>query len=976
MLSRYFRGLVAALAMLSACPASAVVSPPVLVPSSPLAGEVLSIDVTAGTCDAFLGSTTPIPVTQNGTNLRVVLPSLHETNSLFCNYGSGTGRYVISAFQAGTYTLQIDRSYSTVFGTVVEPLATTQLVVRGVAQETPMPATSPLALLILAAGLALIAARKKIFLSLAALLFVFNVDPSAAQEPTSNTAYLLVRASPGDPSADDVIAYINSSPRAAIPPIPNLDTGNPTEAHYLFALRAQGDFKDYLDQNPNSSRGRLERYIVVSYPAKTNIDTVVSTLMAEPLVAGASKPLPFKFSSASLIGYGFGEEQPLTSSTLNQYGRDLLYIDRAWQLAGGYALIGIPDSGLATNHDSLRQFSPTGQYVGGNFIPAASYDMGGIPAYEDANVDEAQPALASGGNGCPRDGSGLAVPTIAGHGTHVAGLAAANSNGTLKGTCRNCGLAVIKATWHFCRPAPDTVVYTAMNAEQIVPAFTKLVDSGAQIINQSYGSPGAYEDVCARTTIEPYCDAVANAFGKGTLVVAAAGNDRSDIDFPASDHRVLSVGGVQENFVLWDESPGTTSSCPLGGDVQCGSNYAKLADPDNERADQELVAAAPRVWSLTYPGKNWNNDIKCGDGYPGPGFSGGQGICTGTSMATPQIAGVAGILRSINPLVMPSDPVVATGQGGIRTVLAQNTFQTLAGLPKSDQLGFGFPNVEAAAKRMLGKVAGATIKNRVTPLFRLKSTGASDYADTTSPQFALALRFAVASYTSDGQTVPGYSSFPYEVGTPAPPTPRAAAYVLTTEYTPNASYPPLRPLYLMSKGRIWPPGCTGDPPACIKNAADYTLMATVSDVEQAHAGGYDLRTIQGYIYSPCSPEPSCIPPAAKKLWRACKTSASDCAVFLESERSTFEANGYTSAYPSGSSKLLGYAYDSTDSDGDGLVDGFEYVVGTNPTMSDSDGIGFGDALALPMVGLQISDPCLGVGAINCPGDKIFKNGFQ
>jgi len=119
-----------------------VVSPPVLVPLSPLAGDILSIDVTAGNCDAFLGSTTPIPVTQNGTNLRVVLPSLHETNSLFCNYGSGTGRYVISAFQAGTYMLQIERSYSTVFGTVVDPLATTQLVVRGVAQEMRIPTLS------------------------------------------------------------------------------------------------------------------------------------------------------------------------------------------------------------------------------------------------------------------------------------------------------------------------------------------------------------------------------------------------------------------------------------------------------------------------------------------------------------------------------------------------------------------------------------------------------------------------------------------------------------------------------------------------------------------------------------------------------------------------------------------------------------------------------------------------------------------
>lgn len=161
MLSRYFLETVAALVLLSACPASAYVSPPVLVPSSPLAGEVLAIDVTAGSCDLFLGSPTPIPVTRNGADLRVVLPSRHETNTTFCNYGTGTGRYITTSFPAGNYTLQIDRSYPTLFGTVTEPFATVPLIVRGVAQESPIPATGPLALLILAAGLALIAARRR-----------------------------------------------------------------------------------------------------------------------------------------------------------------------------------------------------------------------------------------------------------------------------------------------------------------------------------------------------------------------------------------------------------------------------------------------------------------------------------------------------------------------------------------------------------------------------------------------------------------------------------------------------------------------------------------------------------------------------------------------------------------------------------------------------------------------------------------------
>ena len=117
-----------------------------------------------------------------------------------------------------------------------------------------------------------------------------------------------------------------------------------------------------------------------------------------------------------------------------------------------------------------------------------------------------------------------------------------------------------------------------------------------------------------------------------------------------------------------------------------------------------------------------------------------------------------------------------------------------------------------------------------------------------------------------------------------------------------------------------------------------------------------------------------MPAAAVRLYRQCKLADDDCAVFPESEKTAFEANGYTAAYPVGSDTVMGYAFPNVDTDQDELIDGFEQLIGTNPSVADSDGDGAADGVEYPLAGVPVSDPCSG--PVNVCDPPPFFDGFE
>lgn len=234
-----------------------------------------------------------------------------------------------------------------------------------------------------------------------------------------------------------------------------------------------------------------------------------------------------------------------------------------------------------------------------------------------------------------------------GHGTHVAGtIAQSTNNGVgVAGVAFNAQLLPIKALDENGQGS----------YENIIKGIVYAVDQGAKVINLS---------LAGRNGSQALQEAVKYAYDNGVLVVAAAGNSASDVEYPANyDEYVLSVGAISLD----------NSRAPY-------SNFGPAID---------LVA----------PGGNINADLNSdgfGDGIIQQTFrSDGQGYSyrffEGTSMAAPHVAGVAALLLAVKGDATPTELEAAMTQTafalgspeefGAGIVQAANAVQALAGLP-------------------------------------------------------------------------------------------------------------------------------------------------------------------------------------------------------------------------------------------------------------------------------------------------------
>lgn len=217
-----------------------------------------------------------------------------------------------------------------------------------------------------------------------------------------------------------------------------------------------------------------------------------------------------------------------------------------------------------------------------------------------------------------------------GHGTHVAGTMVALDN--------NSGVVGVigsgQAGVHIVKIFNDSGNWTY--ASNLIQGIQSCQDAGAKVVNMSLGGGSSNQTEN---------NAMNNFYNNGMLLVAAAGNaGNTSLSYPASYNAVVSVAAVDSN--------------------------RNLASFSQRNSQVEIAGPGVNVSST------WRN--------------GGYNSISGTSMASPHVAGVAALVWSNHPSCSASQ---------IRNAL-NATAQDRGAAGRDNSYGFGIVQAKAASDRI------------------------------------------------------------------------------------------------------------------------------------------------------------------------------------------------------------------------------------------------------------------------------------
>jgi subtilisin family serine protease len=206
-------------------------------------------------------------------------------------------------------------------------------------------------------------------------------------------------------------------------------------------------------------------------------------------------------------------------------------------------------------------------------------------------------------------------PEQSGHATHVAGIAAGNAGTPATGGVKTSGIAprAYIGNYKALSVPTDANVGLDGNAPEIVAAIEAAVSDGMNVINLSLGEP----------EVEPSRDIVARALdtaaAAGVIPVVAAGNDFEEY----GGGSLISPGTAEKAITVAAVTSPEASGSSLADFSSAGPTPLSL------RLKPDISAPGVSILS-SVPGGHWE-------------------AMSGTSMAAPQIAGVAALLKERHP---------------------------------------------------------------------------------------------------------------------------------------------------------------------------------------------------------------------------------------------------------------------------------------------------------------------------------------
>ena len=303
-----------------------------------------------------------------------------------------------------------------------------------------------------------------------------------------------------------------------------------------------------------------------------------------------------RFILASMIEYvepNFKAKAVFDDRDLVLYNHKLINAPAAWQITTGSkdVVVAISDTGIWSHPDLTDNFWMNPGEVG---LDAQGKDKSKNKVDDDGNgyVDDTLGWNFVTNTKNPRDDHF--------HGTHVAGIVGAGDN----------KIGILGVNWKVSLMAVKFLDSDGSGTyEGGIGTILYASDNGAKVINCSWGGDG-YSKALR--------EAIEYAKSKNVLVVAAAGNDSTDADktplYPAGydNENIISVASI-------DDSKGN-----LSGFSNWGPKSVAIGAPGNN-----IYSTFNPQYSPLH--RNYYLEL------------------SGTSMATPHVAGVVGLIYSVNP---------------------------------------------------------------------------------------------------------------------------------------------------------------------------------------------------------------------------------------------------------------------------------------------------------------------------------------